>query len=119
MTELLEYSLVLMASTLFVAGSVLVYGGYVSFESRLSLRAVFSGVSGLAERAIGNGSARQALALPSAVIGCHSGVLSVRVGGSEENETLKVGCGFSVSVPPGVHTLEFSDSASQLYLAVT
>ena len=118
MTELVEYALVVMASTLFVAGSVLVYGNFSSFESGLSLRATFEEVSALASRAVENGSAQATLSMPGSVISCEGGVLSVEVGASSENETLPVGCGFVRAVPVGVHTLLFTSGSSWLGLSV-
>jgi len=118
MTEIVEYTLAVMASTLFVAGSVLVYGNYASFESGLSLRATFDAVSGLALRALQNGTAAATMSIPSSTIGCQGGVLEVRVGPNSQEERFPLGCQFDVSVPGGVHTLRFRVDDSQLYLAV-
>lgn len=118
MTELVEYTLVVMVSTLFVAGSVLVYGNFSSFESGLSLRASFGAVYALASRALGNGSAQATLSLPSSVISCHRGVLGVSVGSLSENGSFPMGCDFTYTVPGGVHTLLFRADASQLDLSV-
>ena len=119
MVELLEYAVVVMVSTLFVAGSALVYGGFTSFESGLSLRTAFRGVSELALDAIANGSATRTMSTPASVIACQGGTLSMKVGGSALNETIPAGCAFVVSVPAGVHTLVFRDPSSGLELRVS
>jgi hypothetical protein len=117
--ELLEYALVVMVSMLFVAGSVLVYGGFATFESGLSLRATFDGVSGLVSEAIANGSATATMSFPSSAITCQGGMLSMIIGGSSLSESVPLGCAFQVSVPGGVHTLEIRDDSSQLELSVS
>jgi len=119
MVELLEYALVVMASMLFVAGSVLFYGGFTTFESGLALHASFDGVSGLVSEAIANGSAVATMSIPSSAITCQGGMLSMKAGGSSLNESVPLGCAFEVSVPGGVHTLEFRDDSSQLELSVS
>ncbi len=119
MVELLEYALVVMASTLFVAGSVLVYESFATFESGLSLRATFEGVSGLVSNAIANGSATATMSIPSSTIACQGGTLSVKVGGSVLEDRVPLGCSFAVTVPAGVHTVEFRDDSSRLELSVS
>jgi hypothetical protein len=119
MVELIEYALVMMASMLFVAGSVLTYDGFTTFESGLSLHASFDGVSGLVSEAIANGSATATMAIPSSAITCQGGKLSMKIGGSSLNESIPLGCAFEVSVPGGVRTLEFRDNSSQLEISVS
>lgn len=119
MAELVEYTLAVMVSALFVAGSVAVYGNFSSFQSGLSLRAEFEAVSGLASKAVQNGSARASMSLPPSTIACRGGILSVAVAGASLNESLPLGCAFTVAVPGGVHTLSFTDGSSGLGLTVT
>ncbi|HUH82342.1 MAG TPA: hypothetical protein VLX33_00515 [Nitrososphaerales archaeon] len=119
MVELVEYALVVMVSTLFVGGSVLVYGEFTTFESGISLRAAFDGVSALASKAIVNGSATATLPVPSSTITCQGQTLSMTVGGSSLDEVLPLGCSFAVSVPAGVHTLKFCNDSSRLDLSVS
>ena len=119
MVEIVEYTLVVMVSTLFVAGSLLVYGGFTQFESGLSLHAAFGGVSGLVSKAIADGSAAATIPMPSSTLTCQGGTLCMRVGGSAINESIPLGCDFAVSVSACVHTLEFRDDSSQLELSVS
>lgn len=119
MVELIEYVLVVAVSSLFVAGSLLVYGGFTAFESGLSLRAAFGGVSGLISKAVLTGDATATMAFPASTIACQDGTLTMKVGGSALNETISPGCSFVVSIPAGVHTLEVRDNSSRLELSVT
>jgi hypothetical protein len=114
MAEILEYTIVVMVSTLFVAGSVLVYDDYSSFESGLSSQVTLDAVSVLASRAIVNGSAAAAMSLPPTTLSCRDSVLSLKVGSSTLNESIPLGCNFTVAVPEGTHTVEFRTSASLL-----
>jgi hypothetical protein len=107
MVELIEYALAVMASTLFVAGSVLVYGAYSSFESGLSLHAGFDAISGLALKAEGGGIARATMSLPSSTISCEHGALSFSVGSASQTVSLPVDFSFSMKVSAGLHTLIF------------
>lgn len=118
MAELVEYTLVVMASTLFVAGSVLVYGGFSSFESGVSLHATFAAVSSLASKAMEDGTAKGVVTLPGATIACHGGLLSVKVGSSSQNEALPLSCDFEETFSGGAATLVFTDESSRLSLAV-
>lgn len=119
MAELVEYSLVVMASTMFVAGSVLVYGNYSSFQAGLSMRAELQAVSALATRAAQNGSAAATLSVSASTLSCQGGVLTVSVGRSSQSVTIAATCGFAVSISGGVHRLAFTCSASGLALAVS
>lgn len=119
MVELFEYALVVMVSSLFVAGSAVAYGEFAAFESGLSLRAAFSGVSELATEATVSGTAARTMSIPSSMITCQGGNLSMEVEGSALSERVPLGCAFAVSVLAGVHTLEFSDVSSELELSVS
>lgn len=118
MAELVEYSLVVMVSTLFITGSVATYVSLSSFESGIQLRETFASVSGLALQAMENGSARAALTSPQSAIRCANGFLSVSMGDSTEGQSLPIGCDFGFQLSGGTHLLRFSEQASQLDLSV-
>jgi hypothetical protein len=61
MTELVEYTLVVMVSTLFVAGSAFVYNSFTGFEASLQLKAAFDAVSGTAIQAVEGGTGSAAI----------------------------------------------------------
>ncbi len=118
MSELLEYSIAVMVSTLFVAASVMVYGSFTSFESGLQLRTAFQSVSGLASQAIADGSARGTVVVPSSTMTCIGGTLGFRSGESALTQELPVGCDFSVNLPAGTRTFVFSVAEGLLHVAV-
>lgn len=119
MTEIVEYSLVVMVSTLFVGGSVVAYNSFSSFESGLQLRATFAAVSSLATQAIENGSSRASITLPDSAISCHGGSLSVTSGTATEGQDVPASCDFYVRVGGGPHIIRFREVSSQLELSVT
>lgn len=119
MTEIVEYTLVVMVSTLFVAGSVVAYNSFSAFESGLQLRAAFAAVSGLASQAIENGSSRGTMTLPDSTISCAGGSLSLSSGASTEGQSVPIACDFAVKVTGGSHVLRFSERYSHLVLSVT
>ena len=119
MAETVEYALVVLASALFVAGSVVTYGSFSSFESTLQFKAEFQAVSALASAALVNGSSRESLSLPTSSIACGAGILSVVAGSM--NGSLEVGlpCDFHVNVTQGNHLLVFSVRAASLTAEVS
>ena len=119
MTELVEYSLVMMVSTLFIAGSAATYGTFSSFEAGLQFRAAFAAVSGLASEAVMNGSSAASVSLPALTIRCQGGGLSVASGSLSETQNLPVACDFSVVVSGGPHVVRFSENSSRLVISVT
>lgn len=119
MTEIVEYSLVVMVSTLFIAGSVITYNSFSSFESGLQLRAAFAAVSGLASQAIVNGTSRASLTLPASIIRCEGGSLSLSTGTATERERAPMACDFVAPFNGGSYVLEFSTLSSRLVLSVS
>ena len=118
MTETLEYALVVMASTLFVAGSVATYGSFSSFESELEFRAEVHAVSSLVHAAIVNGSSRAALSLPSSTLACTSGTLTLSSGSTEDAIEVGLPCDFQVNLTQGTHALAFAVDSKRLTLKV-
>ena len=119
MTEIIEYSLVVMVSTLFVAGSVLTYSSFSAFESNLQVRAAFATISGLVSQALESGNSSATLSLPSSTIRCEGGSLSISAGPTNVGESIPAACNFVVNIDSGAHSLLFSKRSSGLYLAVT
>jgi len=118
MAELIEYAVALMASTLLVGGSVVVYNSFMSYEAGLQLRGTFSVVAGVAENALLNGSAKSTVLLPESTIGCDGGTFYVSLGSGTISQTIAAGCDFQARVNPGAHLLSFSTSSGKLELAV-
>lgn len=119
MVELLEYALAVMVSTLLVAGSVAVYESFTSYEEDLQLEGTLATVSGIAEAALSNGSARAAVSLPASTIGCEGNTLYVGIGAASMSQGIGVRCDFQVDVTAGVHVLSFTAKSGQLGVMVT
>ncbi len=118
MAELLEYSIAVMVSTLFVVASVVVYNSFTSFESGLQLRSAFQSLSGLVSQALEDGSAKATIAVPGSTMTCVGGTLELGTGASIMTQELPIGCDFSVGVPAGTHTFAFSVADGLLYVSV-
>ncbi len=118
MAELLEYSIAVMVSTLFVVASVTVYSSFTSFEAGLQLRAAFQSLSGLASQALEDGSAKATISVPGSTLTCVGGTLELSTGGSTMTQKLPVGCDFSVGVPAGTRTFAFSVADGLLHVSV-
>ncbi len=118
MAEIFEYFLVVMASSLFVVGSVATYGSFATFESQLQFRADAASVSGLVFEAIRNGTSSAALSFPASTISCESGNLVLASGSQTSETTLPLGCDFRMSLSPGQHTIAFAATSSYLSLRV-
>jgi hypothetical protein len=118
MTEVVEYSLVVMVSTLFVAGSVMTYDHFSSFESGLQFRADFAAVSGLVSKAVEQGSASATISLPDSTFRCQGGSLTMTSGSSTDSLSVHDGCDFLLEVKGGAHVVDFIVRSSQLVLKV-
>jgi len=118
MAEVVEYSLVVLVSSLFVAGSVVVYNSFTSFESDLQLKATFAAVSNLASQAVVNGSAMERLSMPASTIACLGSSMTVSLGSQGLSQSLPVTCDFDLGVSSGVHTLMFRAVGARLNLSV-
>ena len=119
MTEVVEYSLVVLVSALFISGSVVTYDSFSSFASGVQLRAAASTLGGLALEAMANGTATASVTIPSSVVRCGGGVLTVSSDGMSEGQNLAANCDFSVTIQGGAHRVRFSYSESLLSMAVS
>jgi hypothetical protein len=119
MAELVEYSLIVMVSVLFVAGSVMTYNSFSALESQLKFGGAYAAVTGLASQAVENGSSSGSLSLPMSTIKCEDGLLTVSSGQMSREQDLPVACDFNLHVSPGPHLLRFAVTSSRLILLVT
>jgi hypothetical protein len=119
MAELVEYSLIVMVSLLFVAGSVMTYNSFSALESQLQFSGAYASVTGLASQAVENGTSSGSLSLPMSTIRCEDGILTVSSGQMSREQELPVACNFSLRVSSGPHLLRFSVTSSRLVLLVT
>ncbi len=118
MVELVEYTLVVLSSTLLITGSVLVYDGYASSEATLIESEAFSTLVAGAKEATWNGTDTLTVVVPSAVVACSDETLSLNASGSVDASSIGVPCAFSYETSAGVHTFQF-DYNLTLTLLVT
>jgi hypothetical protein len=119
MAELVEYSLIVMVSLLFVAGSVVTYSSFSALESQLQFSGASAEVTGLASQAVENGTSSASLSLPMSTIRCDDGLLTISSGQMTREQDLPVVCNFSLPVSSGPHLLRFTVTSSRLVLLVT
>lgn len=118
MAELVEYCLVFLVSSLFVAGSVVTYDSFSAFASGLQLRAASSSVSRLAAEAVTDGSSSGAVNVPTTTIRCTDGVLVFASGGQTVQQGVGADCDFALGVPGGTHSFTFQYASQRLNLTV-
>lgn len=119
MAGITEYSLVVLASTLFVGASVETYGTYAKFESMAEFRATFSALVLLASQAAENGSSHSTLLVPALAVSCDAGSFRVDSTAYSESQSLPVNCNFVAELGSGTHTFEFFETSSNLTLEVS
>lgn len=108
----------MLVSSLFAGASAATYTNYKNLESNVEFASAFSGISALAEQALINGSSRSNLLLPSSIISCSNGTLSLGSAGRTASNSLTVGCDFRAVVSGGIHSISFSYGSSILMLEV-
>jgi len=118
MAEVVEYTLVVMVSVLFVAGSAYVYESFSSFESQAQLSAASATVSSLVDQAARNGSSVATFSLPSSTISCAGQTLRLSTATSTDVMASPLACDFDVTVSGGTHTVQFFSSEAELTIRV-
>jgi len=119
MTEIIEYTLVVMVSALFVTGSVAVYDSFSGLESKLQLEGTLATVSDLALQAAASGTSSATLSLPGVTISCEQSNLTIYSGSVEVAHSVPVPCDFTRTVGAGDHSLTFTVAGGALSLEVT
>jgi hypothetical protein len=119
LTEVLEYCLVVMASALFVAGSVATYDSFSAFSAGLQFRVGSAAVVRLATEAVSDGNSTGLATVPATTITCAEGLLTMVSNGASITQGIPGACSFSLTIPAGTHTFEFSNAGKQLSLVVT
>jgi len=118
LVEVLEYALVVLASSILMFFSVGVYSGLASALGPAADEATFASVVALANGAIEHGSASARLDFGNASIACSSGTLTFATADYSQNSSLPVGCSFPPQRVDGVVQLTFEYSAGLLTLRV-
>jgi hypothetical protein len=119
MAEIVEYTLVVMVSVLFVSGSIATYDSFSAFESSLQFRADSAALARLASQAALNGSSEATLTLPSSTLGCQGGELKFTSGTFSAVQGVPLACDFTASLTAGAHPVRFYGNGSELELAVS
>ncbi|HYC26851.1 MAG TPA: hypothetical protein VEB67_02370 [Nitrososphaerales archaeon] len=119
MAQIVEYTLVVLVSTLFAGASLGAYVIYSKFESGVQLQAGSAELGGLAREAAGQGHSSGSLYLPQSTLACSGSTLVLYEGGSSATQAAGAPCSFSLGVSAGVHTFEFHDTAGSLSASVT
>lgn len=119
MAELLEYTMAVLVSSLFIAGSVGTYGAFSTFQTNMQLKATFTSVSDLAYTASIHGTAQADLNFPPSTLSCAAGRLSLSTGTSVQSGTVPYDCQFSLALASGTHSVDFSVMGSNLVASVT
>ncbi|MBI3841531.1 MAG: hypothetical protein HY297_06255 [Thaumarchaeota archaeon] len=115
----MEYSLVVIVSTLFVGGSLATYQAYSRFESTVEDRAAFSSIVDVARQALANGSSYASIAVPDGSISCSAGALQFESSNEALTARLPASCAFFAEFSRGRHVFSFSSLALALSLAVS
>jgi hypothetical protein len=118
LSQVIEYTLVVLASTLFVGGSTATLMAYQSFETKAQTGAAFSTLWTLAEQAAENGSSQAVLFLPDSTVTCRGSSLDMTSSDVTAIHDLPVSCDFSKQISKGVHHVEFLFQSSTLLLQV-
>lgn len=119
MAEILEYCLVFLVSTLFVAGSVATYGSFSGFASGLQFRAASTSIARLANEAVSDGSATGSVSVPASTLRCEGGVLVISSGSMADQQGIRANCDFALEVAGGVHSFGFHFQGEELTLSVS
>ena len=118
MAEVLEYSLVVLLSTVLTVFSVGVYGSLSAAVGPATDEADFASVVALANAAVEHGVSSSALVFDHARIRCEAGTITLAADGYSQNASLPVGCSVPWVDVSGARQLTFNYSASLLTLQV-
>jgi len=118
LVEVLEYTLVVLVSSVMAGLSLGVYGGYLSAVAPSTGEVAFASVVALAHAAIEHGNATATLALDHAEIECESRSLGFTSATFSQNLPLPVDCSFPPQEITGSRRLTFEYSAGRLTLQV-
>ena len=118
MSEIVEYTLVVMASALLVSGSVAVYDSFSNLESELQLREAFATISDLASQAVNTGAASTTMSIPASTISCEDSSLTLSFGSLGISHSVPLDCDFIQRVAGGERSLAFAVSGNSLLLTV-
>jgi hypothetical protein len=118
LTEIIEYALVLLVSSLVVGFSFGAYSMYSGAITQSEARAGFSSIVTAAIESIDHGESSVTLPLANVTLACNHGVLVYTSSSYSANATLPADCDFSVQDVSGTHVLKFVTSSGFLSVQV-
>jgi hypothetical protein len=119
MTELVEYTLVVMVSALFIGGSAATYDSFANFAAGVQFQAASDSIGRLVSQAAVGGSSTGSISIPSSTIICGGEVLSIRSGARASEQGVPGSCDFELNVTAGDHTMRFQYSGQLLSMSVS
>jgi len=117
--EVLEYSMVFLASSMLVGFSIAAASSFGAVSSGVEDRAIFSSLTATAWEAVEHGNASIALTVTNSSVSCEGGRLSLSSSNFSEATGLPVGCDFGYSKLGGRHLFAFTSVGGWLELAVS
>jgi hypothetical protein len=118
MVEVLEYALVILASTMLAGFALAGASTYSGAVRAMEDRAALSGLSSAAMAAVEHGSAGVSLPLSNSTVGCSGGRLTLTSMYYSGSTLLPEGCGFRFSGLDGVKTFVFTSRGGEVGLEV-
>ena len=116
LAEILEYTLVVLVSSLMAGFSFEAFGGFASASSNAADQAAYVTVVTLARTAVEQGTATGTVSVPGATIGCSGGAVGLSAAGFTRSSPLGVSCGFADQVVGGTVQLTFRYAFGSLTL---
>ncbi len=118
MVEVLEYSLVFLASSLLIGFSVIAVGSFSNYSLGVENRAALSSLNSVAMEAVEQGSSNLTVAVAAARVLCAGGNLTLSSPYYSGSVYLPVGCHFDFSDLEGRRAFSFVSGGGQLSLEV-
>jgi hypothetical protein len=119
MVEVLEYSLVFLASSMLVGFSIAAASSFGGVSREVEDRAVFSGLTATAWEAVEHGNSSIALTTTNSSLNCQSGRLTFTSQNYSGVTDLPVGCEFGYPKLDGRHLFDFASAGGWLELTVS
>ncbi len=119
MVEILEYSLVFLASSMLAGFSIVALSSYAGYLRHAEDQGAFSALSGAAADAAENGNSSLTLSLADASLSCSEGVFSLSSPSFSASVMLPVACDFEYAGLDGSYGFNFTVESGTLSLAVS
>ena len=118
MSEILEYALVVLVSSVLAAFSIGVYSGFSSNFGPTRDEADFATVVALANAAVAHGNASSEIDFDHATVACSDGTLFYQNGSYGQTSTVPAACSIAPTEVIGAHVLTFVYTGGSLFMKV-